>query len=582
MGFGSAFGKLTLGLTGGGGGGDPTALTVSNADAFLTALGLTQAGTGTTYGETGQAATPLYAVAANKVPLACETVLGRKWFGPIVNPAGTNLVTRSRNLASIDWVKTGCTALRAHGDLVSTGDGENVNLLLTSDSLGQFTDVGRVTVTTATGAAPDGSDAKLLTETVDVGSHRIATPSPYLSIVAGLPLTFSCYLKKSGTGRWALLAMTDADGGHQVRCWFDLQTGALGTAANVGSGSGATGSIESIGDGWYRCAVSGITHVGGTGNLFAAPLLASADGVLSYAGDTGRALLCWGAQIEDGLSVSRYLSAGATALPFHTLLTATADNATATFPITSTSGERVSKSWLSRGSGTGTVDITQDDGSTWAEVTLTSDPQPFNVAAATLADPDVGIRIGTDGDTVRVYGVSHQVAARTMRPFTEHTAGSSATVSGRSLTRTLSVAPSAVDVSMVVVVPSYAAWCWQIDDGGDTSDRIALLFDASQNLVLRKGASTDQTVAAALTPGDAILIDLQANVTVTRARVDGGSWVDNGTGTVADADTVRFGLDQAAANHLAQPILAFRSGGLLTGIEDWNLSLLDRLEASFM
>lgn len=92
--------------------------------------------------------------------------------------------------------------------------------------------------------------------------------------------------------------------------------------------------------------------------------------------------------------------------------TATAANATSLQSITSASAARVTSFFLKRITGTGTVNITQDNGTTWTAVTLTSAWQRFQVTA-TAANPVIGIRIVTSGDAVGLDFAQHETPAST-------------------------------------------------------------------------------------------------------------------------------------------------------------------------
>ncbi len=90
--------------------------------------------------------------------------------------------------------------------------------------------------------------------------------------------------------------------------------------------------------------------------------------------------------------------------------TATAGNATCLQSITSASAARVTSFFLKRITGTGTVNITQDNGTTWTAVTLTSAYQRFQVTA-TAANPIIGIRVVTSGDAVGLDFAQHETPA---------------------------------------------------------------------------------------------------------------------------------------------------------------------------
>jgi hypothetical protein len=85
-----------------------------------------------------------------------------------------------------------------------------------------------------------------------------------------------------------------------------------------------------------------------------------------------------------------------------TTLTATAGNATELQTITSASASRVFSAVVRRRTGTGVVEITQDNGSTWTAITLTTSFQRFTTPNQTLTNPTVGFRIVTSGDAIDV------------------------------------------------------------------------------------------------------------------------------------------------------------------------------------
>jgi len=94
-----------------------------------------------------------------------------------------------------------------------------------------------------------------------------------------------------------------------------------------------------------------------------------------------------------------------------TTLTATAGNATILQSITSASSARVTSCYIKRRTGTGTIEMTQDNGSTWSAVTVTTDWSRVEIAAATITNPVVGLRIITSGDEIDVAYFQHETGS---------------------------------------------------------------------------------------------------------------------------------------------------------------------------
>lgn len=84
------------------------------------------------------------------------------------------------------------------------------------------------------------------------------------------------------------------------------------------------------------------------------------------------------------------------------LLTATAGNGTCLQSVTSAIIARAFTAWVKRSVGTGTVQMTMDNGSTWTTITLTTQYQRFSIPSQTIANPTVGFRIVTNGDAIIV------------------------------------------------------------------------------------------------------------------------------------------------------------------------------------
>ena len=85
-----------------------------------------------------------------------------------------------------------------------------------------------------------------------------------------------------------------------------------------------------------------------------------------------------------------------------TTVTATAGNATVLQAVIAASTGRISSVYIKRRTGTGTVEITQNGGTTWTAVTVTTGWTRVSLPAAIVLNPIVGLRIVTSGDAVDV------------------------------------------------------------------------------------------------------------------------------------------------------------------------------------
>lgn len=90
-----------------------------------------------------------------------------------------------------------------------------------------------------------------------------------------------------------------------------------------------------------------------------------------------------------------------------TRLTASAANATCIQSITHASSvARATAAYVRRVTGTGTVQMTQDNGATWTTIALTAAFTRFSIPSQTLANPKPGFRIVTSGDAIDVDWVT--------------------------------------------------------------------------------------------------------------------------------------------------------------------------------
>lgn len=169
----------------------------------------------------------------------------------------------------------------------------------------------RATITANADTAPDGAATadRLVEDATATQSHFV---NQAIVVSAGATCAVSVYAK-AGTRSWVLLRFQDAASTNRVDRYFNLATGAMGTASVAGTGTSLFQGVEPVGNGWYRLTLVG--NLGGviTGG-FVTIFLATGDNGAVYSGDGASYVSVWGAQLEDNQfnSTSYILTTGAT------------------------------------------------------------------------------------------------------------------------------------------------------------------------------------------------------------------------------------------------------------------------------
>jgi len=181
-----------------------------------------------------------------------------------------------------------------------------------------------ITVSTNAAEAPNG------TTTADYMLETAVTASRFAAKDSGTPgtstetRTFSVYVK-GGLGRqWVSLSAGNGSGGPYYRITADLSNGTISSTDFDNDGTWftttPTNSISSAGpagSGWYRITITSrwCQYYLISPSDVASPSPASSNfGLGSYAGNTAKGVVLWGAQLEANSSASSYIPTTTAAL----------------------------------------------------------------------------------------------------------------------------------------------------------------------------------------------------------------------------------------------------------------------------
>jgi hypothetical protein len=163
--------------------------------------------------------------------------------------------------------------------------------------------LGGITVNNNVGVAPDGTNTLTkfaeLAGTVFHGNRYIFTS------IASTVYTISAYLKFADRQYFSL--GFDEGSNNGTAATFDLQNGVITAAGSAGTGTYLNSSMTAVGNGFYRCAVSGT--IGAATNMRAFTNISDRSTLAFfpvYAGVVGLGTYIWGAQLELGPVATQY------------------------------------------------------------------------------------------------------------------------------------------------------------------------------------------------------------------------------------------------------------------------------------
>jgi hypothetical protein len=176
---------------------------------------------------------------------------------------------------------------------------QRTNLALRSEEF----DVGTwgkqaVSVTANSTTSPSGlTNADTLTADGTLAIHTIFQS---ISVTNAVTYSLSIYAKKN-TNNFIQLATTAGGFGLNVWANFDLNNGVVGSV-----GSSTTASIQSVGNGWYRCTITGAAVASIVANA-QINIVSSATSVKFETNTLSTSVFLWGAQLEAGAYATSYI-----------------------------------------------------------------------------------------------------------------------------------------------------------------------------------------------------------------------------------------------------------------------------------
>ena len=147
--------------------------------------------------------------------------------------------------------------------------------------------------------SPDGSsNADTFVGNGVLGLHGITRT---VTVTINTVYTISVYAKKN-TNDFIQIAAAALLFGSSVYANFDLNNGVVGSV-----GTGATASIQNVGNGWYRCIMTATSGASVTSSTFGYYLISSSTSARAEANSLATSVYLFGSQFEAGAYPTTYI-----------------------------------------------------------------------------------------------------------------------------------------------------------------------------------------------------------------------------------------------------------------------------------